>query len=169
MRACYSESLSDNLEQRRAALRITVRNSIAPRENRAAARARPSLLAAGSAFKPGGPYHWGIDVNEAITYDLVAETCTPTERHQIEDYLRRLCQDAIQWKDRTGGTPNMSFVCHWSVGVTGYALGERGDEEIVRWALHDDHHGRPIIGGLFPIMEVALRDKRLWHEAPNCG
>ena len=72
------------------------------------------------------------------------------------------------WKDRTGGTPNMSF-CHWSVGVTGYGLGEGGDEEIVRWALHDDHQGRPIIGGLFPTMETALRDKRLWHEAPIYG
>jgi len=63
----------------------------------------------------------------------------------------------------------MSFVRHWSVGVTGFALGERGDEEIIRWALDDEHQGRPIIGGLFPTMEVALRDKRLWHEAPIYG
>ena len=132
-------------------------------------RAKAKLLAAGSAFKPGGPYHWGIGVNEAITYDLVAETCTDAQRRQIEDYLRRLCQDAIQWKDRTGGTPNMSFTCHWSVGVTAYALGQQGDEKIVRWALYDEHQGRPIIGGLFPTMEVALRDKRLWHEAPIYG
>jgi hypothetical protein len=138
-------------------------------DRQAADRAKAALLAAGSAFRPGGPYHWGIGVNEAITYDLVAETCTDAERQQIEGYLRRLCRDAIQWKDGTGGTPNMSFVCHWSVGVTGYALGERGDEEIVRWALHDEHEGRPIIGGLFPTMEVALRDKRLWHEAPIYG
>ena len=46
-------------------------------------RAKASLVAAGSTFRPGGPYHWGVGVNEAITYDLVAETCTAAERRQI--------------------------------------------------------------------------------------
>lgn len=135
----------------------------------AAERVKAALLAAASGFKPGGPYHWGVGVNEAIAYDLVAGACTVDERRRIEDYFRRLCRDAIQWKDRTGGTPNMSFACHWSVGVTGYALGERGDEEIVRWALADEHQGHPMIGGLLPTMNAALRDKRLWHEAPIYG
>ena len=42
-------------------------------------RRRGSWRPAPVAFKPGGPYDWGIGVNEAITYDLVAEACTPEE------------------------------------------------------------------------------------------
>jgi len=131
-----------------------------------AARAKNRLLAFARRFKPGGTYHWGVPVDHAITYDLIADACTPEERRQIEDYLRRLANEAIKWKRTRSTTPNMSFVCHWTVGVTGYAI---GDNDIIRWALHDDHDGKPVTGGLFPVMESALRDKCLWLEAPIYG
>ncbi|MCK4275554.1 MAG: hypothetical protein KAX78_03505, partial [Phycisphaerae bacterium] len=132
-----------------------------------AAQAKASLIEGAARFTPGGnTYHWGMGVERAITYDLIAEACTPEEQKTIEDYLRRVAKDAIEWKNGTGGTPNMSSVCYYSVGVTGYAI---GDQEVIDWALHDDHRGRPMIGGLFPTMESGLRDNCLWHEAPIYG
>jgi hypothetical protein len=136
----------------------------------AAEQAKRFLFEAEKNFRPGGPYHWGIGIDEANTYDLIADACTPAERDRIEDYLRRKIKDCIQWKTNTGGTPNMSFTCYWSVGIAAYALGQRGDEEAVRWALyHEGWNGHKIIGGLMPTLEVALRDKKLWHEAPIYG
>lgn len=129
-----------------------------------AARARDHLLAVARRFKPGeGSYPWGISANLPVVYDLIAEACTADERREIEDYLRGLANDAIEWKKTGPATPNMSFVCHWTVGLAGYAI---GDKDIIDWALHDDPTGRTAYGGLFPVMESALRDKRLWHEAP---
>jgi hypothetical protein len=138
------------------------------------AKVREHLLQQAKDFVPGSPgaqYPWGPEAGHAIAFDLVAPLLSASEQQAVVDYLRQLARDAIQYHQGQPLTPNMSFVCHWRIGLIGYAI---ADPEIIEWAVNDPgppwggkQPGR--WGGFKQRIEHALADGTFWDEATIYG
>ncbi len=86
-------------------------------------------------------------------------------------FLRQLALDGIKYHQGQPLTPNMSFVCHWRIGLIGYAI---ADPQIIEWAVNDPgppwggkRPGR--WGGFKQRIEHALTDGAFWDEATIYG
>jgi hypothetical protein len=101
-------------------------------------------------------YPWGPSAGDAIAFDLVAPFLSANERQTVKTYLRQLALDAIQYHEEHSLTPNMSFVCHWRIGLIGYAI---RDPEIIEWAINEPGpqwgRGRPDLAGRIPEDQVS--------------
>jgi len=138
------------------------------------AKVRAQLLQEARAFVPGRPgaqYPWGPEAGAAIAYDLAASLLTAGEQQEVEGFLRKLALEAIEYHRGQPLTPNMSFVCHWRIGLIGYAI---ADPQIIEWAVNDpgppwgrNPPGR--WGGFKQRIEHALTDGAFWDEAPIYG
>jgi hypothetical protein len=84
--------------------------------------------------RPGAQYPWGPEAGDAIAFDLVAPLLSAGEQQAVVDFLRQLARDAIRYHQGQPLTPNMSFVCHWRIGLIGYAIADR---QIIDWAVND--------------------------------
>jgi Heparinase II/III-like protein len=121
--------------------------------------------------RPGAQYPWGPEAGPAIAFDLGALLLSDSEQQAVADFLRQLALDAIQYHTRQPLTPNMSFVCHWRIGLIGCAI---ADAQIIQWAVNDpgppwggQQPGR--WGGFKQRIEHALTDGAFWDEAPIYG
>jgi hypothetical protein len=138
------------------------------------AKARAHLLQRAKEFIPGRPgaqYPWGPEAGNAIAFDLVAPLLSASEQQAVVDFLRQLARDAIQYHQGQPLTPNMSFVCHWRIGLIGYAIADR---QIIDWAVNDPGPpwGRKTPGrwgGFKQRLEQALTDGTFWDEATIYG
>src|SRR5262249_57349005 len=72
--------------------------------------------------RPGAQYPWGPEAGDAIAFDLVAPLLSASEQHTVVDFLRQLARDAIGYHQGQRLTPNMPFVCHWRIGLIGFAI-----------------------------------------------
>ena len=89
----------------------------------------------------------------------------------MKGYLRQLALDAIEYHKRQSLTPNMSFVCHWRIGLLGYAI---ADPEVIEWAVNEPGPpwggNRPARwGGFKQRIEHTLVDGSFWDEATIYG
>jgi hypothetical protein len=138
------------------------------------AKAREHLVRQAKDFVPGRPgaqYPWGPEAGSAIAFDLAAPLLTAEEQKAVAGFLRHLAQDGIKYHKGQPLTPNMSFVCHWRIGLIGYAI---ADKEIIEWAVNDPgppwggkRPGR--WGGFKQRIEHALTDGAFWDEATIYG
>jgi hypothetical protein len=137
-------------------------------------KVRVHLLQQAKDFVPGRPgaqYPWGPEAGYAIAFDLVAPLLSASEQQAVVDFLRQLARDAIQYHQGQPLTPNMSFVCHWRIGLIGYAI---ADPHIIDWAVNDPgppwgrkEPGR--WGGFKQRLEHTLTDATFWDEATIYG
>jgi hypothetical protein len=100
-------------------------------------KVRGQLVRQAREFVPGrrdAQYPWGPEAGAAIAYDLVAPLLPAGEQQEVAGFLRRLALEAIKYHQGQPLTPNMSFVCHWRIGLIGYAI---ADSEIIEWAVND--------------------------------
>jgi hypothetical protein len=138
------------------------------------AKVRAHLVQQAKDFVPGWPeaqYPWGPEAGGAIAFDLAATVLSAGEQQAVTGFLRQLALEAIKYHQGHPLTPNMSFVCHWRIGLIGYAI---ADPQIIAWALSDPgppwggkEPGR--WGGFKPRIEHALTDGAFWDEAPIYG
>jgi hypothetical protein len=138
------------------------------------AKVRGHLLQQAKDFVPGRPgaqYPWGPEAADAIAFDLVAPLLSAREQQAVVGYLRQLARDGIQYHQGQRLTPNMSFVCHWRIGLIGYAI---ADPHTIDWAVNDPgppwggkEPGR--WGGVEQRLEHALTDGTFWDEATIYG
>lgn len=137
-------------------------------------KVRAQLLQQAKDFVPGRPgaqYPWGPEAGNAIAFDLVAPLLSASEQQAVVEFLLQLARDAIQYHHGHPLTPNMSFVCHWRIGLIGYAIADR---QIIDWAVNDPgppwggkEPGR--WGGFKLRLEHALADGTFWDEATIYG
>src|SRR5262249_20069717 len=106
-----------------------------------------------------------------IAFDLVAPLLSASEQQAVMGFLRQLARDAIQYHQRQPLTPNMSFVCHWRIGLIGYAIAA---PQIVDWAgtapcppSCGKEPGR--WGGFKQRLEHTLTNGTFWDEATIYG
>ena len=138
------------------------------------AKVRAHLIQQAKDFVPGRPgaqYPWGPEAGSAIAFDLVAPLLSASEQQAVVGFLRHLARDAIKYHQSQPLTPNMSFVCHWRIGLIGYAI---ADPPIIEWAVNDPgppwggkQPGR--WGGFKQRIEHALTDGAFWDEATIYG
>lgn len=121
--------------------------------------------------RPGAQYPWGPEAGTAIAFDLAAPLLSAGEQQAVAGFLRQLALDAIKYHKGQPLTPNMSFVCHWRIGLIGYAI---ADPQIIEWAVNDPgppwggkRPGR--WGGFKQRVEHALTDGAFWDEATIYG
>jgi len=121
--------------------------------------------------RPGAQYPWGPEAGSAIAFDLAAPVLSAGEQQAVAGFLRQLALDAIKYHKGQPLTPNMSFVCHWRIGLIGYAI---ADPQIIEWAVNDPgppwggkQPGR--WGGFKQRIEHALTDGAFWDEATIYG
>ena len=152
-------------------------------DEQAGNKVRNTLVQQAQGFVPKNPnaqYPWGPGAGDAIAFDLVAPLLTPDEQQAVTTYLRQLALDGIDYHQGHPLTPNMSFVCHWRIGLIGYAI---GDPEIIEWAINDPGpdgwNRRPDVGsqkrnmgrwgGFKQRIEYTLTDGTFWDEATIYG
>jgi hypothetical protein len=138
------------------------------------AKVRAHLLQQAKDFVPGRPgaqYPWGPEAGSAIAFDLAAPLLSTSEQQAVAGFLRQLALDAIKYHTGQPLTPNMSFVCHWRIGLIGYAI---ADPQIIEWAVNEPgppwggkRPGR--WGGFKQRIEHALTDGAFWDEATIYG
>jgi hypothetical protein len=121
--------------------------------------------------RPGAQYPWGPEAGNAIAFDLAAPQLSAGEQQAVAGFLRQLALDGIKYHAGQSLTPNMSFVCHWRIGLIGYAI---ADPQIIEWAVNDPgprwggkQPGR--WGGFKQRIEHALTDGSFWDEATIYG
>jgi len=137
-------------------------------------KVRPHLVQQAKGFVPGRPgaqYPWGPEAGSAVAFDLVTPLLSADEQQAVAGFLRQLAQEAIKYHAGQPLTPNMSFVCHWRIGLIGYAI---ADPQIIEWAVNESgppwggkRPGR--WGGFKQRIEHALTDGAFWDEAPIYG
>ena len=103
---------------------------------------------------------WGM---HAWAYDLTYDTFSPSERQQVENWLRESCRLVIQGEKLWTTTPNLVFGKHFNVGLVGYCLGDR---QLIDWGLSDPGAHGPRKGGFYQVMDAMIEDNHFWAEAP---
>jgi len=146
-------------------------------------RVRNHLVQRARGYVPKNPnaqYPWGPEAADAIAFDFAAPLLTPDEQEAVTAYLRALALDGIDYHSGHPLTPNMSFVCHWRIGLIGYAI---GDPEIIEYAINDpgpdkwnrrpdSREQKPNMGrwgGFKQRVEYTLTDGTFWDEATIYG
>ena len=138
-------------------------------------KARTQLVGTAANYlqsKPKNPeYPWGPEAANAITFDFVFPLLNADQQQTAKAYLRQLALDGIEYHKGHPLTPNMSFVCHWRIGLIGYAI---PDPEIIEWATNEpgppwgrNNPGR--VGGFKQRIEHTLVDGTFWDEATIYG
>ena len=84
------------------------------------------------------PWQWSRGVQEAFMYDLVYDTFSDQERHDIEEAFRRIGRLELELAESGYQTWNMKWVEHWNVAMMGYVT---GDKQLIDYGLDDPGGG----------------------------